>query len=72
MRSGRRYRLRKDELKNLAQEARSKFGEAIAQVIGSEVEVLEPETDVELIIGGGKALFFRRNGELFPPCASWT
>lgn len=66
MRSGRRYRLRKDELKNLVQEARDKFGEAVAEAIGGEVEVLEPESGIELIMGGGKTLFFRRNGELFP------
>ncbi len=66
MRSGRRYRLRKDELKNLAQEVRDRFGEAIAEAVVGEVEVLVPEAGLELIVGGGKALFFRRNGELFP------
>jgi len=66
MHSGRRYRLRKDELKNLVQEAKNKFGEAIAGAIDGEVEVLVPEPGVELIVGGSKSLFFRKNGELFP------
>ncbi|MFH1821060.1 MAG: PUA domain-containing protein [Methanobacteriota archaeon] len=63
---GRRYRLRKDELKSLVQEAKVKFGEAIAGVIDKDFEILEPETGIELIIGGGKAIFFRKNGELLP------
>ena len=63
---GRRYRLRKDELKNLVQDAEGKFGDAIAGAIDKEVEILGPETGIELIIGGGKAIFFRKNGELFP------
>ena len=66
MGSGRRYRLRKDEFKKLAREAEDKFGEVIAGAIDKEVEILEPESGIELIIGGGKALFFRKNGELFP------
>lgn len=66
MPSERRYRLRKDELKNIVQEASRRFGEAIARVIGKDVEIREMADGTELIISGGKTIFFRKDGALFP------
>ncbi|MGC8817128.1 MAG: DUF1947 domain-containing protein [Candidatus Hadarchaeum sp.] len=63
---GRRYRLRKDEIKQLAQEAGQRFGEAIASVIGGDVEILKRDDGASLIISGEKTIFFQRDGELFP------
>lgn len=63
---GRRYRLRKDEWKNLVQEASQRFGETIASIIGRDVEVHERNDGTKLIICEGKTTFFRKDGELFP------
>lgn len=66
MPSGRRYRLRKDELKQLVREVKERFGEAIAEDVDKGVEIIQPETGIELIFSGDKAIFFRKNGEIFP------
>jgi len=66
MPSGRHYRPRKDELKNLAREVKVKFGESAAKNIDKEFEILELKEGIELILSSNKAIFFRRNGELFP------
>lgn len=66
MPSGRRYRLRKDEVKQLAAEVRGKLGEATAETIGKGVEVLQPEAGLELVISGDKAILFRKDGKIFP------
>jgi PUA domain protein len=62
----RRYRLRKDELKNLVREVGDRFGGAVAGTLGKEVEIQESEEGIDLIISGGRMLFFRKNGLLFP------
>jgi len=66
MSPGRRYRLRKDELKNLVREVSDRFGGTVAGTLGKEVEIQESDEGIDLIISGGKMLFFRKNGLLFP------
>ncbi|MEM2890330.1 MAG: RNA-binding protein [Candidatus Hadarchaeum sp.] len=66
MSPGRRYRLRKDEFKNLVQEASQRFGESIASAIGKDVEIHEKDDGTKLVISGGKTIFFRKDDELFP------
>ncbi len=63
---GRRYRLRKDELKSMAQEAKERFGEEVARALSGDIEIIVAEPGLDLVVGGGKALFFRKNGKLFP------
>ncbi|MGQ9788164.1 MAG: RNA-binding protein [Candidatus Hadarchaeaceae archaeon] len=66
MLSRKRYRLRKDELKSIVQEANQRFGERISRVIGKDTEICEMDDGTRLIICGGKTVFFRKNDALFP------
>ena len=60
-----RYWLRKDEAKQLTQEA-EKFGGDVGKLLERGVELLELEDDRKIVLVGGKGLFIRSRDGLFP------
>lgn len=61
----RRYWLRKDEIRGLAQET-EKFGVDVKKLLKERVELLELADDKAIILVGGKGLFIRSREGLFP------
>lgn len=61
----RRYWLRKDEIKQLEQDA-GKFGWDVGKLLRGGAEVLELEDGTKIVLAGGTGLFFRNRDGLFP------
>ena len=70
MPSLRRYRLRKDQLRQLLQQAGERFGAEVIGALSGGVEVTELESGLDIISVGNRDLFFRANGELVPTLSS--
>ncbi len=60
-----RYRLRKREAKQLAQEVSGKFGENIGRLVEG-AEILQLEGGSEIVFAGNRAILFKTPEGLFP------
>ncbi len=62
----RRYRLRKNENRELARVVGEKFGEKIGGLVSAGTEIIELESGTEVILAGDKAILFRSTEGPFP------